>query len=265
VLATLLCAVLVAWLFLGASPLTTTFERSLGAVGEPTAHGFYRGETTPDGRGFRWTSGDATLTLTAQTPGRHLLDLAIAAPRPAAATTPLTLTIDKRAAVMVQQPNDLRRYHILAAGSWPAQPSTTVRIESETLPTVEAGGRRSLGVVVFAVGWRGLSAPTWLLPLQVAVIAIATGLFALALAAAGAPSWLRVALLIMLVAILLAMRHSDSGFTHRGNAVLMTFALIAFLAAMLAMLRRAPDRDTPPCQPGAGSVSTGWPSPALRL
>lgn len=258
-LAALLCAALAAWLFLSASPLDLTIERSLGAVGEPRARGFYRGETTPDGRGFRWTRGAASLTLAARTAGHHVLELAISAPRPASDTTPLRLTIEGWAGMTTAQPNGIRHYRVLVPGSWPARPTTTVHIESTTMYAGETGWRRSLGVAVFDLGWRGLDAPGWLLPLQVAAIALAAGLFALALAAAGAPSWLRAPLLIMLVAILLSMRHSDASFTGRWNAVLMTAALIATLAASIALLSRPP-AEAAPIFPARRWLREHWPA-----
>src|SRR5690349_2964032 len=69
-------------LFLSSAAVERRMALSLGGADPTIAIGFHPGETTPGGRGFRWTDGDSLLRLPAQSPGAHVLDLAIGAPQP---------------------------------------------------------------------------------------------------------------------------------------------------------------------------------------
>jgi hypothetical protein len=228
----LLCA-----LFLSSTALSTVLKLSLGATDPLVASGFYRGETAGDGRGFRWTNGDSSLILPVQGPGSHVLRLTLAAVHP----TPLTITVDGRPALLADHAGPMRSYTILSPSGWPWRTDTVIGIQSSTFHAQESGGEsRSLGVAVYDAEWRGLDRIAWLIPLQVALIALTLCLFALALAAARAPAWMRLMLVVMLAAILLAMRNGDTRFVYRWHAVLMTAGLCVFLGAMLVVLRRRP-------------------------
>jgi len=228
-------AILICALFLGSGSRTNALKLAMGATDPLVARGFYRGETDGNGRGFRWTDGDSSLVLGVQGPGAHMLRLTIASPHP----TRLSITIDDRPALTTSHIGPVRSYMLLVPGAWPQQTTSVVRIQSDTFqPQEHSGQPRTLGVVVYDAAWYGLAEPTWLVPLQVGIIALAVGLFALVLAAAGAPLWMRLLLVAMFVAILLAMRHGDTRFLYRWNALLMTLALCSFLSVLLVVLRR---------------------------
>src|SRR3712207_707209 len=69
-------------LFLSSAAVERQLALTFGGADPTVAIGFHPGETTLDGRGFRWTDGDSGLRLPAQSPGAHVLELTIAAPRP---------------------------------------------------------------------------------------------------------------------------------------------------------------------------------------
>src|SRR5215210_3638570 len=62
-------------LFLNSAAVERRIVLALGGADPTVAIGFHPGETTLDGRGFRWTNGDSMLRLPAQSPGAHLLEL----------------------------------------------------------------------------------------------------------------------------------------------------------------------------------------------
>src|SRR5215213_2367229 len=210
-------------LVLSSAAVEQRIALGLGGVDPSVAIGFHPGETTLDGRGFRWTDGDSTLRLPAQSPGAHLLELAIAAPRPDGAAVPLSIAINDSTTILLLA-RDERHYRILAPARWLLSSANDIHIRSNVYTPVAAPGEppRELGVVVFEAGWRGLSDTGWIIPLQVAAIGLLIGLFALTLAAAGVRGILRLLLCGMLLAILLAMRHSDPRFVYRWHALLLT-------------------------------------------
>ena len=184
------------------------------------------------------------LQLPAQSPGAHVLELTLSAPRPDDAPVPLSIAVNDSVAVSLMARGE-RHYRILTPARWLMSSANDIHIRSGVYTPVTAPGEppRELGVVVFEAGWRGLSDTGWIIPLQVAAIGLLIGLFALTLATAGARGILHLLLCGMLLAILLAMRHSDPRFVYRWHALLLTIALCGFCAVLLALLRRFPPRQ----------------------
>ena len=237
-------AMAISALFLSSSVIERRIALALGGTDPTIAIGFHPGETTLDGRGFRWTDGDSTLRLSAQSPGAHELELTLAAPRANGAPVPLRITANDSTAIALMVRGE-RHYRILIPAHWLASSTNDIRIQSDVYTPITAPGEppRQLGVVVFAASWRGLSDTGWIIPLQVAAIGLLIVLFALTLAAAGIRGILHLLLCGMLLAILLSMRHADPRFIYRWHALLLTLALCGFGALLLALLRRFPPRQ----------------------
>jgi hypothetical protein len=239
-------------LFLSSAAIEQRMAIALGGADPTVAIGFHPGETTPDGRGFRWSDGDSTLRLPTQSPGAHELELTLAAPRPPGlsgvegddAPVPLSIAVNDSFTISLIARGE-RHYHILAPVRWTLSSTNDIHIRSDVYTPVTAPREppRELGVVVFEAGWRGLNDTRWIIPLQVAAIALLLWLFALTLAAAGVRGILRLLLCGMLLAILLAMRHADIRFVYRWHALLLTLAVCGFCAVLLALLRRFPPRQ----------------------
>ncbi|MEP7188010.1 MAG: hypothetical protein ABI901_02315 [Roseiflexaceae bacterium] len=231
-------------LFLSSAAVERRIALGLGGVDPTVAIGFQPGETTLDGRGFRWTDGDSILRLPAQSPGAHLLELTIAAPRPDDAPVPLTIAVNDSVTIALMARGE-RHYRILAPARWLLSSANDIHIRSSFyIPTTAPGEPpRELGVVVFEAGWRGLSDPGWIIPLQVASLGLLIWLFVLTLAVAGVRGILRLLLCGMLLAILLAMRHADTRFIYRWHALLLTISVCGFCAVLLVLLRRFPPRQ----------------------
>jgi hypothetical protein len=231
-------------LFLGGAAVERQIALALGGTDPSIAIGFQPGETTPEGRGFRWTDGDSLLRLPAQSPGAHVLELTLSAPRPDNAPVRLNITVNDSATVALVAQGE-RHYRILTPARWALGSTNDIRIRSDVYSPDTAAGAppRELGVVIFAAGWRGLSDTSWIIPLQVAAIGLLIGLFALTLAAADEHRILHLLLCGMLLAILLAMRHSDPRFVYRWHALLLTIALCGIFTVLLLLLRRFPPRQ----------------------
>jgi hypothetical protein len=234
-------AAMISALFLRSGALDQELTLALGSTDPGVAIGFHPGETTPDGRSFRWTDGDSVLRLPAQSPGAHVLELTLSAPRPDDAPVPLSIAVNHSATVSLMVRGE-RHYHLLTEAGWPLHSTNDINIESGVYTPVTAPGERprKLGVVIFDAGWRGLSDTGWIIPLQAATLGLLIWLFALTLTAAGVRGMLRLLLCGMMLAILLAMRHSDPRFIYRWHALLLTIALCGFCAVLLALLRRFP-------------------------
>jgi hypothetical protein len=97
-----------------------------------------------------------------------------------------------------------------------------------------------LGVAVFDAGWASLNRAPWLVPAQVLAIGLASALLYLLLISAGLRGWRHLLVLGLFVAISLAMRHGDSRFAYRLNAIVVTLAISLLLAVALALLRFRP-------------------------
>lgn len=234
---------LVAGVFLANVPLRTDTAFSLGGVGSPTVQDFHPAETTDDGRGFRWTNGDSTLTLPPQGFGAHSLRLTLSAPWPAPdpAGVPVTISINGRTVLQTTLSDTPRRYAFPVTADQARLGNTTVRIQSPTFRPDEVNRTvRDLGVVVFDVTWNGPDNRGGLVAAQILAISITTSLFYLLLTRMGVSTWLRLPAVLLFVAITLAMRASDMRFVYRWHALLMTLATGGLLAGALAVTWRHP-------------------------
>ena len=237
--------ILLSGLFLRSAPLQTSISFSLGSADPLTARGFYDGETTEAGQSFRWTNGDGALHLPPQGLGPHTLYLTLAAPRLVEASVPLTITFNNQPMLATTQTSSLRSYQLLVPANWVNVSDNIVRIQSDTFQPPKDTAQRSLGVAVFEAEWRAVTAPPWLVPVQILVIALVTLTFYLVLRTARVRPLLQLLLVVMFVAITLAMRHSDSRFVYRWNAIATTLALEVVLVPVLVILRRyRPAQDT---------------------
>ncbi len=232
---------LLSGLFLRSGPLQTEQQFALGGVGRPLAQDFHPGETTATGQSFRWTDGDSTLHLPPQSLGAHTLRLTVSAPWPEERqnSVPLTITINDQVMLTMEQSAVPRRYAFLVPADRLRWSANVVRLESPTFRPDEVNrNERRLGLAVFTADWRGLERPGWLVPAQILAIGLVIGLLYLLLLAAGIPFWARLPTTLLLLAIMLAMRHSDSRFVYRLHALLMTAALAGGLALLVALLWR---------------------------
>jgi hypothetical protein len=231
---------ILAGFFLARAPLQSRLAFGMGGADPLMARNFYDGETTTAGVGFRWSDGDGLLRLPAQGFGAHLLTVTITAPRPVGATVPLTMTINAQTPLLIAQPTAPRRYHLLVPGAGLPLAEHRIRLQSDTFQPPDDATLRTLGVAVFAVDWRAQAPALWLVALQIALLALATLLFYAVLTTTRAEPLLQIVFMLLFVAIMLAMRHSDQRFIYRWNAVLMTAGLSVFLVLMLVVLRRYP-------------------------
>ncbi|MFP4436114.1 MAG: ArnT family glycosyltransferase [Chloroflexaceae bacterium] len=252
---------LLSGLFLRSGPLQTEQQFALGGVGRPLAQDFHPGETTTTGQSFRWTDGDSTLHLPPQSQGAHTLRLTVSAPWPEERqnSVPLTMTINGRVMLTTEQSAVPRRYAFLVPADRLRWSANVVRLESPTFRPDEVNrNERRLGLAVFTADWRGLERPGWLVPAQILTIGLVIGLLYLLLLAAGIPFWARLPATLLLLAIMLAMRHSDSRFVYRLHALLMTAALAGGLALLVALLWRR--RVEPIVLPVRAWLRQHWPA-----
>src|SRR5215217_1959753 len=105
-------ATIISALFLRGGAIDQHMALALGGTDPTVAIGFHPGETTPDGRGFRWTDGDSLFRLPAQAPGAHMLDLTLSAPRPDGAPVPFSITINDSAPISLVAQGE-RHYRFL--------------------------------------------------------------------------------------------------------------------------------------------------------
>lgn len=249
-------------LFLRSTPLSADRSFSLGGTDSSTARRFSLAETTANGRGFRWTTGDSTLALAAQGLGDHTLRLTLSAPWPEQVVggVPVTVTINDQLSLMVQQDDKARRYILLVPSKEVRAGNNLVRITSPTFQPQEVNNdeQRDLGIVVFDAAWRGLEPQTWLVPTQTALIALAAGLFYTLLLVSGIPFWPRICTLLLFAAITLAMRHSDSRFMYRWHALLVTGVQALIFAALLAAWWR--HKAVPTILPVRNWLRAHWPA-----
>ncbi|NTU81958.1 MAG: YfhO family protein [Chloroflexales bacterium] len=265
-LAAILALLLLCVAFLHSAPLNTRYDFSPGGVGAPLTRGFNLAETTADGRGFRWTDGDSSLDLPAQSEAAHTLRLRLSAPRPdSTAPVPIAISVNGQPLIAVDQGPTARHYAVLIPSTQMRLGVNAVRIESPTFQPAEVNREaRALGVVVFEVGWHALGPTPWLLPAQIGAIAIALLLLALLLTRfAIALPW-RLLVLALFTAILLAMRHSDARFVYRWHAVLATLLVAALLAVALAVTWRRTRQGALLGEPARPDRGAG-PTPPLLL
>jgi len=237
--------------FLWSAPLQQGTSFSLGGVGAPLAQSFQLAETTPDGRGFRWTDGDSALRLPAQGASAHMLRISLSAPRPAGPErVPVRISINGRTVLEQDQDEQLRDYSFFVPADQMRWGVNEVRIQSPTFQPQELNrADRQLGVAVFDVSWDALAAPGWLAPAQIALVALALALFALLLARYHAPPWPAALAVALMAIILLAMRHGDSRFVYRWHALATTLGVCVVLAAALWPGRRGQGADEPLAAP----------------
>lgn len=235
-----LLALLISAAFLWAAPLNDRMSFSLGGVGAPLTQGFNLAETTPDGRGFRWTDGDSVLRLPAQGVGAHVLRFRASAPWPSApGPIRTTVSLNGQPLMQIDVGEQARTYALAIPASQVRWGRNEVRFESPTFAPDEVNkSERKLGIAMFEASWASEGAPPWMVPLQVALIALAVGLLAALLAAHQAPPWAQALSAGLLLCILLAMRHSDMRFVNRWHALGFTLAACAALGLALAARRR---------------------------
>jgi hypothetical protein len=220
-------------LFLQNVPLTTRSAFTLGGVGPPTSQGFHPAETSTDGYSFRWTKADASIAIPPLGSSAHVVHITLSAPRPEPVDSQITATLGLNGQLLTEALLDgaRRRYSLLIPADQLSYTDNRLFLQSPTFtPTERNAGERQLGVAVFAIDWQVLEHPHWLVPLQSVLISCAAGFFYLMLLLNRVPLWPRLALLVLFVAIMLAMRHSDMRFIYRYHALLMTSGLIVVLA-----------------------------------
>lgn len=250
-LAVLLVVVACCGWYLSASPLASRETLRLGGMSSSRLSGFFPAETSAEGRGFRWTDGQGTMTLDARGSGPHLLAVTLSAPRPdGAETVPVTITLNETTLARVAQDSALRRYRLLVAADQVRQRNNQLTLASPTFtPTPIAGPadrRGRLGLAVFTVTWESIEPPRWLAPLQALAIGLAAMLLMLLLQRAGIPLLAGLIAVFLFVAIQVAMRHSDPRFSYRITALLLTSGLTALAALAAALARPQPDEGPLP-------------------
>jgi hypothetical protein len=250
-----------AW-YLAGSPLHSTERLPLGGISGVRLAGFSAAETSDEGRGFRWTEGDATVRLAAQGAGAHIVRLTLSAPRPLAAPVPASVTLNDRALAVIDLGQTPRRLQLLA-------PPDAIRWRDNELglssplfrtPAMERGDdlRAGLGLVVFEAGWRSLAPAHWIVAAQATAIAAAATALAALLRRAAIPPLPTVAALALFLAIQLAMRHSDPRFAQRLSALALSLGLaLAALAAALLVRPQPGDTGHLPWRPW---LRTHWPA-----
>jgi hypothetical protein len=249
-LSLLLLISMVCTLFLSMAPLEQHRSWQLGATDPQLAQGFFRGETDATGRGYRWTTGNSRLLLPALGTGPHILRLDLTAPHPDRQNVPVQVRGHAQFTVTLRATTQPRRYHLLLPTTWPTLDLTEIQLESPTFSEHASEQARQLGVLVYEAHWRAVERLPWLVPLQVISIALLVAAFAQGVQRSGMRGWLQALLLIMLVVLLLAMRHSDPIFWYRWNALAMTaLALVVVLGATF-LLRHGPQ---------LGIVRLDWP------
>ncbi|MCS6880140.1 MAG: hypothetical protein RMK84_03995 [Oscillochloridaceae bacterium] len=235
--------------YLSTSPLASREILRLGGISSLRLSGFFSAETSAEGRGFRWTDGQGTITLDARGSGPHLLAVTLSAPRPEGPqTVPVTIAMNGTALVQVTQDGAPRRHHLLVAADQVRWRDNRLTLASPTFVPASVAGpadRRSrLGLAVFEVRWESIATPRWLAPLQALAIGLAAMLLTLLLRRAGIPLLAGLIAVFLFVAIQVAMRHSDPRFSYRITALLLTGGLAA-LAALAAALARPQPADGP--------------------
>lgn len=254
---------LLAGLFLSRAALSGEQSISLGSAGPELASSFHDPELSSDGRGFRWTDGDSTIVLPAQSSGSHQLTLTLSAGQAANTILPMNITVNASEVFTLPVSTEIRRYSLLIGAEHIQASENRLLLESPTFAPPEANDpRQNLGVAVFEVGWHSMTAPAWLVPLQAAVIALTGGLLWLALSLAGLPRSARLLILLLFLAIALAMRSSDPRFLYRLHALfwLLSIALLCAAGSLALWLRRpAPAEPLPRLRPW---LAQHWPAAA---
>lgn len=241
-----LLALACTWGFLSLVPLQREQDFSLGSTDSTVAKDFHLAETTDQGRGYRWTTGKSRLLLQPQGLGQHTLRFTATAPRPDGSSVPLQVTINDTIRFDVLMQDQTRRFSLLVPGDTVRRGLNEVRFESPTFVPVEVNNdpERNLGVVVFESAWQASEPQSWLLPAQIIAIMLVGLLLYLLLWRLGISFGWRSLILLLLIAINLAMRHSDTRFMFRWNALLMSGALALALAIALAVVWRWPAQPT---------------------
>ncbi|NTU83749.1 MAG: YfhO family protein, partial [Chloroflexales bacterium] len=225
--------------YLQTAPFDDDGSFAMSSVSTPQLDGLYGAETNAEGRGYRWTDGDGSIELPAQSPGQHVLAISLSAPRPAAAPVPVALSWNGAPMAEIEPGPGPRRYSLLMPAAKVAWGKNSLGIASPTFRPV-ASDLRELGVAVFTVTWHGSGLPPWLPLAQAATIASASTALYLLLRRAGIPAPARLLTLGLLVAILISMRHSDPRFVERWHALLITCGLGLLAAAGLLAARPQP-------------------------
>lgn len=221
--------------YLAASPLRRVEGFSAGAVVTGRLIGFHGPETTAGG-GMRWTRGLATIALPTPGLGAQILDLRLSAPRPDPVAVPVSVSLNGAAPLHFEAGPELRRYSLLLSGEAVGLRQNSIALDSPTFAP-GAGDRRTLGVALFTAGWRSAAGQGWLPVAQAtAIAAAATALFALT-RRAGIPLVANLVAVLLYVAILISMRHSDLRFVYRLNALGLTAGLALLTALALPFVR----------------------------
>jgi hypothetical protein len=239
----LVCGVLI-----GTMPLHTVQSFTLGNVGREVASGFHDAEVSETGRSFRWTDEYSRLVLEPQGTGLHRLSLTAAAPRPEAALTSATVTINQLDPVAIDIPTYPRRYMLLVPPDSANLYRNIAVIQSETFRSPHDRDRRELGSVIFDVEWGPIKAQTWLLPLQLLALTFACTSFLLLLIRAGLSSRWTPGFLSIFALLTLTTGHIATDFSGRWYAALLTLALGSLL--WLVPVRRSVARTVAPTPAG---------------
>jgi hypothetical protein len=219
---------------------------SLGSTDSTVADDFHLAETTDQGRGYRWTTEKSRLLLQPQGLGQHTLRFTATAPRPDNSSVPLQVSINDTIHFEVLMHDQTRRFSLLVPGDLITQGLNEVRFESPTFVPDEINNdrERNLGVVVFENQWQVSEQQGWLVPSQVGLIMLVAVLMHLLLWRLGISFGWRSLSTLLLIAINLAMRHSDPRFMFRWNALLMSGGLAVALLIALIVVWRWPAQPT---------------------
>lgn len=209
-------------------PVSNTQAFSLGSVDRFVARGFHAAETTPDGRGFRWTDGNSHLWLSSQGKGRHTLQFTATAPPPIIAPARVELSLNGRSFVYFTVGRDIRNYWLLMPYDNMEIDNNFVQIISPSYPSQNEIVPRSLGIVIFEAEWKCLDYQHWLIPIQILVIVSACAIL-LFLALQLGFSFVVCATVNITFAALLLISHTDLHFSVRWHVLIMTFLIGVFL------------------------------------
>ncbi len=242
-----LLAAVISALFLAQVPLETTRAFSFGRIDGRTASNFAGPETAPTGESYRWTFGAGELVLASQAPGAHILDIKLSAPRPEPASIPVQVQVNGAPLLDVALDATAREYRVVVPAEMLHIGTNHIVLLSPTFQP-SAADPRTLGIVAFDLSWSAVAPMPWLVPLQIVSVVLVCAAACWLLRAGGAGVAWRVVAVVLFVAIALAMRHGDTRFIYRWNAIWVCLLVAATLAALAFAVGRWPN-DQPGRQP----------------
>lgn len=244
--------------FLSHVPLHASSSLSVGATTYPTVHSFHAAENSDDGDAFRWTDGESYVVFPAQGIGPHTLRFTMRAPHPETANVPVVISVNDQPVLETTVTPQLRHYEAFVPAEQVHLTENVVQIKSETYRPPD--DQRVLGVAVFDATWTQLYPQRWLVPVQIAVITLVSGLLFWFMVRAGVGFWTRLLVLALFLAITLAMRHSDARFLFRWNAIWYTLILVVPLIVGCFATRGWSSKQATPQLPLQQWIGGHWPA-----